>query len=372
MDQAAPRPVKSRGSGGPPSKADRRLRARFVLPTVEGLEEDQGQIAVREIIQGEIVSWLASTEAFDDGQSVLCSLPDVSELGLTVDAYRAWWATVAGAIFAKLRPGQFAIFYQSDGKLWEGKARCTGWLSKAALVAEAASLAGATMLWHKIVTFGNNSSSGDGGDSSRRSAGGGSCTMPMAVGRPGFSHLLCYGAPPATAALAPLAPTPASEGPRSTGTFASITSSGDGTHDETPPPPPPPPSSVCASYDPRLSLSPDVFERGPQLWDRGPGLVASHVACNFLASQPQVSSVLSPCCGVGTFPAMANACGLAAVGIELNTGRCKEARELQLSHAALVAYRIETGTLPAPRRRGGNERQEAGGRSGGGGGATSD
>ena len=275
--------VRSRGSGGPPSRADRKLRSRFVekTPSLPGG-------ASRKIIQADVVTWLDSVHQFEEGQSVLCSLPDYTEIGLDLDGYRAWWANVADGILSKLRPGQFAVFYQSDGKIWEGKAKCTCWLSKAALVSEAAGRTGATLLWHKIVTFGA-------GDALAPA------TAPMAVGRPNFSHLLCYGAP----------------APRG-----------------------------GAGYDPRASLSPDVFDRGPQLWDRGAGLVAAHVAAAFLAAQPQVSCVLSPCCGVGTFPAAANACGLAAVGVELNAGRCSAARELHLALSEIVAFRIETGTLP--------------------------
>lgn len=280
--------MRSRGSGGPPSKADRKLRSRFTTAATD----PNG--ATRVILQADVVTWLASIDTFEEGHSVLCSLPDISELGFTRDQYTAWWATVAGSLFTKLRPGQFAVFYQSDGKLWQDKTWCTGWLSKAALVEDAAGRAGATLLWHKIATFGGSS--------------GASATM--AVGRPGFSHLLCYGAPGGSA---------------------------DGS---------------MAGYDPRASLSPDVFDRGPQLWDRGAGLVAAHVASAFLAAQPQVTTVLSPCCGVGTFPAVANACGLAAVGVELNATRCSDARALRISLLKLVAFREETGTLPKPRNKG--------------------
>jgi hypothetical protein len=231
--------------------------------------------------------------------SVVCSLPDLSELGLSVGEYKAWWTRAADALFAGLSPGQFAIFYQSDARVWKpahedgptpegcwAVSRCAEWVDKAGMASAAAQRAGAVMIWHKILTAGE---------------GPAAQALPMSVGRPCYSHLLCFGVP-----------------------------------DD---------QGQCM-HDPRSSLSPDVMGRGPQLWDRGAGLVGAHVACAFLAAQPQVASVFSPCCGVGTFVAMANACGLDGVGLEENGGRCSEASRLQLSLEAVVAYRVETQTLP--------------------------
>jgi hypothetical protein len=183
----------------------------------------------------------------------------------------------------------------------------------------------------------------------------------MSVGRPQYSHLTCFSAGPEA-------------GDEARGGGGGALSSGGG-------------------YDPKASLSPDVFDRGPQLWNRGAGIVAAHVALHFLAthrpvavhtreaaaaasgssssppppppplspsgsscslptatkvptSQQGVRRVLNPCCGVGTFVAMANALGLDAVGVEESASRCADARALRLSRAAVEAYRVETGTLP--------------------------
>ena len=76
------------------------------------------------------------------------------------------------------------------------------------------------------------------------------------------------------------------------------------------------------------------------------GQVRGHVRAGRAGRAPVVRRVLNPCCGVGTFVAMANALGLGAVGVEESASRCAEARALRLSRAAVEQYRVETGTLP--------------------------
>ena len=44
--------------------------------------------------------------------------------------------------------------------------------------------------------------------------------------------------------------------------------------------------------------------------------------------------------------AMANACGLAALGIDESQTRCSEARSLRLSLPAVISFRVENKTLP--------------------------
>ena len=74
------------------------------------------------------------------------------------------------------------------------------------MAVDAARRAGSTLLWQKIFTF---------------TAG----PQPIAVGRPGFSVMTCFG------------------------------------------------TGASPSFDPRASPAPDVLERGPQLWNRGAGCV---------------------------------------------------------------------------------------------------
>ena len=84
-------------------------------------------------------------------------------------------------------------------------------------------------------------------------------------------------------------------------------------------------AGTAPRYDPKDSLAPDVCERGPQLWNRGMGLQAAHIAADFLRAQPATTEAVNLCCGVGTFVAMANAVGLDAVGVEENASRCADA-----------------------------------------------
>jgi tRNA G10 N-methylase Trm11 len=55
------------------------------------------------------------------------------------------------------------------------------------------------------------------------------------------------------------------------------------------------------------------------------GEVACRVACRFLRDETATRLVVDPFCGEGSILAMANAFGLAAIGIDLSGKRCKAA-----------------------------------------------
>ncbi len=71
---------------------------------------------------------------------------------------------------------------------------------------------------------------------------------------------------------------------------------------------------------------PDVLpDAGHMSWSRAMGEVACRVACRFLRDETATRLVVDPFCGEGSILAMANAFGLAAIGIDLSGKRCKAA-----------------------------------------------
>jgi hypothetical protein len=74
--------------------------------------------------------------------------------------------------------------------------------------------------------------------------------------------------------------------------------------------------------------TPDVFDRGRTLYPNGMGLVAARVACEF-AVRPDLPLV-DPFCGRGTVPAVADALGANAIGVDIDPQQCEAARTLRL------------------------------------------
>lgn len=111
------------------------------------------------------MAWLKAQPVLS-GCSFITSLPDVSELGISLSAWTEWFVSAAELVLARCPPDGVAIFFQTDVKK-EG-----AWIDKGYLVAKAADRAGARTLWHKIVCR----------------AAAGSTTF----GRPAYSHMLCF------------------------------------------------------------------------------------------------------------------------------------------------------------------------------------
>lgn len=119
----------------------------------------------REIHCTDGVAWLRE-QRFDDSQAVITSLPDVSELTLDFEAWRAWFSDVAQLVCERLAPTQVAVFFQTDVK------RDGRWVDKAYLVQRGAERAGSHQLFHKVV-----------------------CRAPPGLttfGRPAWAHLLAF------------------------------------------------------------------------------------------------------------------------------------------------------------------------------------
>jgi hypothetical protein len=75
--------------------------------------------------------------------------------------------------------------------------------------------------------------------------------------------------------------------------------------------------------------SPDVLPRlGEMTWARAMGREACEAVAGFLLSHTGCRTVVDPFCGLGTMLAVANARGLAAVGVERSPRRAERARRL--------------------------------------------
>ncbi len=119
----------------------------------------------REVHCADALPWLADRPALP-ATCVITSLPDVSEVGLTLDAWRAWFKRAALLSLAAAPDAGATLFYQSDIKK-DGE-----WVDKAQLVHEAARENGARCLFHKLVC--------------RRPPG------TLTYGRPGYTHFLAF------------------------------------------------------------------------------------------------------------------------------------------------------------------------------------
>lgn len=86
---------------------------------------------------------------------------------------------------------------------------------------------------------------------------------------------------------------------------------------------------------PDVLAIPDVIvDAGEQKWVRAMGVKAAAHAVRFardvVGAQTEVKTIFDPFCGVGTVPAVANALGLDALGVEKHRKRAEEARELHV------------------------------------------
>ena len=117
----------------------------------------------REIICAEAIAWMQARGRID-GACAVTSLPDVSEVGKTLPAWRTWFLQAVRLVVDSVPDDSAALFFQSDIK------REGAWIDKGALVIRAAEDAGARVLFHKIV-----------------------CRRPpgmLTKARPGFTHLI--------------------------------------------------------------------------------------------------------------------------------------------------------------------------------------
>lgn len=81
---------------------------------------------------------------------------------------------------------------------------------------------------------------------------------------------------------------------------------------------------------------PDIItDAGRQPWIRAMGVRAAAHAVRFARDHAGAKTIFDPFCGVGTVLAVANACGLNAIGVELAKKRCEQARNLEVKASEL-------------------------------------
>lgn len=94
---------------------------------------------------------------------------------------------------------------------------------------------------------------------------------------------------------------------------------------------------LCFSRDLKDDVdraTPDVLpELGAMTWPKAIGLEAARAAVVWLRDHAGARCIVDPFCGIGTVLAVANAHGLAAVGVELAASRAEQARTLVLPHS---------------------------------------
>lgn len=117
----------------------------------------------REVHCAEAIAWMQARGCLP-GACAVTSLPDLSEVNLSLPAWREWFLTAVRLVVASVPREAAAVFFQSDIKR-EGV-----WIDKGAMVVRAAEDAGARVLFHKIVC--------------RRQPG------LLTFGRPGYTHLI--------------------------------------------------------------------------------------------------------------------------------------------------------------------------------------
>ncbi len=117
----------------------------------------------REVHCADAIPWMQARGRMA-GACAVTSLPDVSEVGLALPAWREWFLAAVQLVVAAVPDDSAAIFFQSDIK------RDGCWIDKGALVMSAAKAAGARVLFHKLIC--------------RRPPG------TLTLGRPGYTHMI--------------------------------------------------------------------------------------------------------------------------------------------------------------------------------------
>jgi hypothetical protein len=223
--------------------------------------------------------------------SVFTSLPDISEITnifnsklvsndndndsmnkdemqlKVVRLYKEWFTNIVKKIFMKLDTGAYAIFLQSDVRVFDNNFKgnkVIDWIDKSHLISLAMNeVDDMKLMWHKIVTTSEN-------------------TSRSSAGRPSYSHLVCYC------------------------------------------------KGLNTKYNSDKFYCPDVFYRGDMLWAKGIGINTALLGCTFLKNIANTDCIIDPFCGVGTVLAMANCIGVNSIGIEISSRRCRKAKSLSL------------------------------------------
>ena len=73
-----------------------------------------------------------------------------------------------------------------------------------------------------------------------------------------------------------------------------------------------------------------LAETGEMTWPKAMGINACAIACRYVKQQTQSRLIIDPFCGQGSVLAVANALGMAALGVDLSARRCQKARALRI------------------------------------------
>jgi hypothetical protein len=73
-----------------------------------------------------------------------------------------------------------------------------------------------------------------------------------------------------------------------------------------------------------------VFATGAMTWTRATGVAACRLACTYIQRHTATSTVVDPFSGRCTELAVANAVGLAAIGVDCSPKRCRAAEALTI------------------------------------------
>lgn len=235
------------------------IEAEGVQPTPN--EAEEGPVVrgpARDIQCADALPWMQARGCIH-GACAVTSLPDVSEVRLTLPVWRGWFMEAVRLVVDSVASESAAIFFQSDIK-------CDGvWVDKGALVVRATEEAGAHVLFHKIVC--------------RRQPG------LLTLGRPGYTHLIAV--------------------------------------------------SRAMKCPDALPIPDVITDAGRLTWVRAMGVRAAAHAVRFARDQVGATTIFDPFCGVGTVPAVANAMGMDALGVEKSRKRCEHARRLQVAASEL-------------------------------------
>lgn len=209
---------------------------------------------LREVQCADAIAWMKARGTIP-GACAVTSLPDVSEVQLSLPAWRRWFGEAVQLVVNSVPDESAALFFQSDIK------RDGRWIDKGALTIRAAEEAGAHVLFHKIVC--------------RRTPG------LLTLGRPGYTHLIAV--------------------------------------------------SRALRCPEALPIPDIIVDAGRLTWVRAMGVRAAAHAVRFARDQAKATTIFDPFCGVGTVLAVANALGVAALGVERSSKRCVESRRLAVS-----------------------------------------
>lgn len=98
----------------------------------------------RTVLHADAIDWLRD-HPLQAGCSVVASMPDVSEWGVTLAAWKPRFKEAARLCLRATPPDGVTVFFQTDARA-EGR-----WVGKGGLVLGVAAELGVPLLWHKIV-----------------------------------------------------------------------------------------------------------------------------------------------------------------------------------------------------------------------------